>query len=401
MRFRELTVLSGLCVTIAASADVDGFANPTKLWTTTLLGEPTKVVASVEGQSFAVCWSSGPGLMVASVHDVVTGGLDNDAALASVPALSAADMAWSPTTNRLAIGYLSVEGMKQTRLFDTTSSLPVGVDFPGDRVAFDKTGSLMVVSGSDAYLRVIDATNGDFLRAFAFSGELLDVDIDSTGGVLGACGVNGAIEAWDLASGETLFRNDPPAGETGPDLVSISISPGCTYVGSGSGETSEMVEHRGRGMVWRVADGALIYDRQIVDGGIKRVAWTDVETELVMLGTDQEGGFVLSAWDLPEDRTVTSITPSDAEQVGGVNDFDFDRSSYVWAVASGSGAVEAFVPGAICLGDLSNDGLVDGTDLATLLAEWDKGNTPSDLDGDGLVNGSDLAILIGNWGSCE
>jgi WD40 repeat protein len=400
MRFRNYIVLSSLCVSVTAAADVDGFNNPIKRWSTELVGEPTTIAAAIEGESFAVCWSAGPGLMVASVHDVATGEIDSGAALASVPALSTADVAWSPTTNRLAIGYLSVEGLKRTRLFDTTSSLPVGSEQVGDRVAFDATGTMMVVGGADAYVRVTDSTTGRFVRAFLFEGDLLDVDIDSTGGVVGASGMHGAIEVWDMASGNTIFRIDPVVNGEGPDLVTISISPGCTYVGSGAGESSILNSDRGRAMVWRIAGGELVYDRHIANGGITRIAWTDVESELVMLGRDGEGGFLLAAWDLLQDRTVISITPADAELVGGVNDFDFDRTAYVWAVASGSGMVEAFEPGNSCISDLDGDGIVGGADLAALLAAWGESNSSADQDGDGQVNGFDLAIIVGHWGAC-
>mgnify|MGYP003700486985 CR=1 FL=1 len=48
--------------------------------------------------------------------------------------------------------------------------------------------------------------------------------------------------------------------------------------------------------------------------------------------------------------------------------------------------------------------VVDGADLAQLLANWDPtgmslGN-PADYNGDGFVNGADLATLLANWGPC-
>lgn len=401
MRFRNYIVLSGLCISFTAAADVDGFSNPILKWSTSLVGEPTTIATAIEGESLAVCWNAGPGLMIASVHYIATGELDSGAALASVPALSTNDVAWSPTTNRMAIGYLSVDGLKRTRLIDTTSSLPVGSEQFGDRVSFDMTGTMMVVGGADAYVRVINCTTGAFMRAFVFDGELLDVDIDSTGGVVGACGKYGAIEVWDMVSGNTIFRIDPTSNGKGPDLVSISISPGCTYVGGGSGESSAMEYDRGRAMVWRIAGGELVYDRQIAAGGISRIAWTNLESELVMLGRDDAGGFLLAAWDLLQDRTVVSITPADAELVGGVNDFDFDRTAYVWAVALGDGVVEAFEPGESCIGDLDGDGVVGGADMASLLAEWGQSSSSADQDGNGYVDGVDLAILVGNWGPCD
>ena len=46
--------------------------------------------------------------------------------------------------------------------------------------------------------------------------------------------------------------------------------------------------------------------------------------------------------------------------------------------------------------DLTDDGIVDGSDLAILLSNW--GTEFADLNGDGVTNGQDLAILLTNWG---
>ncbi|MBX3356617.1 MAG: hypothetical protein KF724_13045 [Phycisphaeraceae bacterium] len=54
-------------------------------------------------------------------------------------------------------------------------------------------------------------------------------------------------------------------------------------------------------------------------------------------------------------------------------------------------------------GDLNNDGVVNGADLALLLGAWGLcGGDPccvADLNGDGIVSGADIAILLGNWTS--
>ncbi len=61
-------------------------------------------------------------------------------------------------------------------------------------------------------------------------------------------------------------------------------------------------------------------------------------------------------------------------------------------------AVQA--PGeAPCAADFNGDGIVDGADLATLLALWGMGGA-ADLDSSGAVDGADLAQLLANWGSC-
>ncbi len=59
-----------------------------------------------------------------------------------------------------------------------------------------------------------------------------------------------------------------------------------------------------------------------------------------------------------------------------------------------------------CSGDLSGNGVVDGTDLGIWLAYAGKSchpgpDCPGDLDGNGEVSGGDLGILLSMWGSCE
>lgn len=54
----------------------------------------------------------------------------------------------------------------------------------------------------------------------------------------------------------------------------------------------------------------------------------------------------------------------------------------------------------IRLGDLNDDGFVDGTDLGMLLNEWGAcmGTCPADLNDDGYVDGVDLGMMLGAWG---
>jgi cysteine-rich repeat protein len=53
-----------------------------------------------------------------------------------------------------------------------------------------------------------------------------------------------------------------------------------------------------------------------------------------------------------------------------------------------------------CPSDTNNDGIVDGTDLATILGFWGSNDPVADINGDGLVDGTDLATLLGGWGFC-
>ncbi len=63
-------------------------------------------------------------------------------------------------------------------------------------------------------------------------------------------------------------------------------------------------------------------------------------------------------------------------------------------------------PGYLCveatdlgtLGDINHDGIVNGIDLAYILADWGTANPRSDLNHDGIVNGIDLGTLLAYWG---
>ena len=52
-----------------------------------------------------------------------------------------------------------------------------------------------------------------------------------------------------------------------------------------------------------------------------------------------------------------------------------------------------------CLGDVDENGVVNGADLTLLLGNWGNEGV-GDLDLDGVVSGSDLTMILGAWGSC-
>lgn len=74
--------------------------------------------------------------------------------------------------------------------------------------------------------------------------------------------------------------------------------------------------------------------------------------------------------------------------------------------AEGPGTTKQTVPaawwshgGTARPGDLDQNGVVDGSDLALLLSAWGPcSGCRADLDGSGAVDGADLAILLANWG---
>ena len=55
-----------------------------------------------------------------------------------------------------------------------------------------------------------------------------------------------------------------------------------------------------------------------------------------------------------------------------------------------------------CQGDVTANGVVDGEDLAVLLAAWEQQNleTGVDIDQNGVVNGEDLAMFLSVYGRC-
>lgn len=84
----------------------------------------------------------------------------------------------------------------------------------------------------------------------------------------------------------------------------------------------------------------------------------------------------------------------------------FERTGSAGLIASwqGPGVAKAPIPaaafshgGADVAADLDNDGRVNATDLALLLAAWGEAGVSADLDRDGSVNAPDLAILLANW----
>ena len=53
-----------------------------------------------------------------------------------------------------------------------------------------------------------------------------------------------------------------------------------------------------------------------------------------------------------------------------------------------------------CEGDFNGDNIVDGADLAVILADWN-GTGAADLNANGTVDSADLGLLLSMWGFCE
>ena len=128
------------------------------------------------------------------------------------------------------------------------------------------------------------------------------------------------------------------------------------------------------------------YVGNLVGSGSSQTFASDVASLSGTLTEDGSSTLIISNLDL--DEVEVAVTPDSLPT--GVNSIeirvDANLSSLVY-----EGSLGVF-------GDLDGDGLVCGSDLTILLAQW--GSTGSaDLDGDGFVSGPDLTSLLANW-SC-
>ena len=72
----------------------------------------------------------------------------------------------------------------------------------------------------------------------------------------------------------------------------------------------------------------------------------------------------------------------------------------VWPEYQGNGYVIEWEACDTCPSDISDDGHVDGLDIAFVLSDWGSAQARSDVNGDGAVDGADLAGVLNGWGLC-
>ena len=106
--------------------------------------------------------------------------------------------------------------------------------------------------------------------------------------------------------------------------------------------------------------------------------------------------------------TVSTVAlPGGSSGVGAFTMASCYGQPTMLAQATAGSMIES--PGYLCvessdlgiLGDLNDDGHVNGIDLAIVLGNWGAcgaGACVADIDRDGWVNGVDLAIVLGSWG---
>ncbi|MFM2165052.1 MAG: Dockerin type domain, partial [Planctomycetota bacterium] len=155
-----------------------------------------------------------------------------------------------------------------------------------------------------------------------------------------------------------------------------------------------------------VAASALNQILRLDPNGVNLGEW-DVESGSLLNG-------VVAICDAGDGRAVLATAPGSASTINGYNkSTGYTERTYrvypadapaptaiVVAPASGTDSDGNLVPDECesVLGDLNGDGLVNGSDLAILLAAFGPcAGCAADLDGDGQVTAADLAILINAW----
>lgn len=124
-------------------------------------------------------------------------------------------------------------------------------------------------------------------------------------------------------------------------------------------------------------------------------------TAALASGMDGGGGqYSITAHDFASGGGTSESVSYSVAGVSGVWQAGVSTST-TYAVAGGF--LEAAGQGGprmpACPADVTEDGVVDGADLATLLGNW-AGDGVGDLDRSGAVDGADLATLLGAWGAC-
>jgi len=158
---------------------------------------------------------------------------------------------------------------------------------------------------------------------------------------------------------------DGVSGRSVPGFWQLEVGENFVEASTVSGERGETVEV-----------SAVSLSENGVNAGC--AVWVVVQGEMLGLAITDSKGVARLEYTIPASFKGTEIEVEFTDENG--------------ASANGMIVVET----GCTTGDLNCDGLINGTDLATLLAAWGGGG-PADLNEDGTVNGIDLAIMLAGW----
>lgn len=197
-----------------------------------------------------------------------------------------------------------------------------------------------------------------------------------------------------VRTGGTLVNNTihgntaGSAGRGGGVFIEVSSTPvdvvNCIVWGNQAGD--------GEDQIHLTESGLAEVSYSCVQGGFAGDSNIALDPKFVSVAT---GDFRLDA------GSPCIDTGDDFASTAGVT--DLDGNTRIVGVAIDMGCYERQGESDRCFGDIDGDGMVDGADLALVLADFgSKGSMlPGDLNGDGLVDGADLAGVLSAWGPCR
>jgi len=115
-------------------------------------------------------------------------------------------------------------------------------------------------------------------------------------------------------------------------------------------------------------------------------------------GSGCGGGGGTAAWSSALNATNSGIPLTQNLIAGQVYHVIVGTYSNGTPASTGALTIDGPPPATPCPADFNHDQVVDGLDLAVLLACW--GQPCGDTNGDGTTDGLDLAVLLAAWGSC-
>ena len=207
---------------------------------------------------------------------------------------------------------------------------------------------------------------------------------------VGTVGSNGVVaqpeDDASIAPGTRCFVTGQ--GIVGGAVGAADVDSGITTLFSpvidGSGADSRIGYQRWYSNAAGTAPNADVFRVEISNNGGS--TWTPLET-VGPTGPECSGGWVSKDF-----RIADIVTPTAQMRLRFIAE-DLGDASVIEAAVD-----EVWVRRLVCRdpGDLNGDGVVNSTDLATLLSGWG-GAGPSDLNADGTTDSADLAILLANW----